>query len=156
MWGVASCANKMRKQKSPWFEVRTRKFIGVFLNFMLTNMSVNMLTIWSGIFVNFAVPARDHGSVESTVTLDRKDDRSLAAVIPVFAKIKTLPCSQTQPAVADWNRQRTSQKRGFHMRGHIIRSFARVLIRKIFRRNGVERGFKVFRDVGIGVLINRQ
>lgn len=42
------------------------------------------------------------------------------------------------------------------MRGHVVRSFAGVDVGELFRGNGVERGFEIDADIGVGVLIDRQ
>lgn len=89
-------------------------------------------------------------------SLQGQDQRSLPPVIAMLTQKDSLPRPQAKSSLADRNRHRTAQHRCLHMRGHVVGPFTGVDIRKVFGSNVVERRFQVARDIGVGILVDRQ
>lgn len=88
---------------------------------------------------------------------DRGDDPSRAAVTAKFAEVDALPCTQTEAAPCDGDREEGSRERRFGVGRHVVVPFERVdVIGFAFGDESVEYGFQIGADVRIGVLVEAQ
>ncbi len=77
-------------------------------------------------------------------------------MVAVLAEIDSLPGAQCQVPIPDWDREAATQHRSFDVRGHVVGTFARMLVRKVLRSQRRKRTFQVFRYVWIGIFIDRE
>jgi hypothetical protein len=75
---------------------------------------------------------------------------------PVFEKKNALPRSERRRAADDGNREMRLGERRANMRGHIVRTFGVMDIAAVFRREAREDGFKIRKNVGVGVFRDQQ
>ena len=75
-------------------------------------------------------------------------------MIPEFAKIDALPCSQIQFSVCDRYGNRLPDDRSLDMSGHVVRSLQRVCQEThVFRYQFVEKRFKVVPHRRVRILV---
>ena len=78
-------------------------------------------------------------------------------MVPVFAKVNSLPGAQSQLAASDRDGKRWSQNRGFDVCRHVVRTFQRMfVVWRVFRDRRIEVAFHISPHVRIGVFIDRQ
>ena len=88
--------------------------------------------------------------------LKGRDQRPSAAVVPVLAKVDSLPSPQGQSTFFDGHEQTAAEHARLHVCGHIVGAFNGMDERLVFRYDAIQYGLHIDSNVGIRVLIDRQ
>ena len=89
-------------------------------------------------------------------TASRKHQISVGTLIAVLAEVDSLPGAQYQISIPDWDREAATEHRSFDMCGHVVGTFARMLVRKVLRSQRRKRTLQVFRYVWIRIFVDRE
>lgn len=75
----------------------------------------------------------------------------------MLVEINALPRAEHQSSALNRNAQRRGRECGAHVRGHVVRAFARVPKQRIaVRHEALKKSFEIALHFGIGVLLNEQ
>ena len=77
-------------------------------------------------------------------------------MVTVLAEVDSLPGAQPQSSIPDRDREAATQHRRFDVRGHVVGTFARMLVWKVLWSQRRKRAFQVVGYVWIGIFINRE
>src|SRR4051812_29478663 len=85
----------------------------------------------------------------------RKHERPAASSIPMLAQEDALPGAKEQSPIADRNRHRRSHQRRLDVGGHVVGPFDGVHVRKILRRELVERALQIDPHIVVRIFVDR-